>query len=155
MLGNIKSDPNADIRTNIDTPSLGQVVRKTVTFDGSAGNGAVGTVSLFNVTGFVIAKIIARCTTLLAGATATIEVGIAGNTAFIIAQSTGTDVDANEIWHDATPDSTIELASVIKEVVINGSNIILTVATADVDSGVIEFNCFYEPLSAGAVVEAA
>ena len=131
-----------------------KVTRKNVAFDGSAGNGAIGTVALFTVTGTVLVKITPVCTENLVDATATIEVGISGDTATLIAQTTGTDVDANEIWHDATPDADIEAASVMKEFIItNGQDIILTVATAAVSDGTIDFFCFWEALSADGYVE--
>lgn len=142
----------------LDALMLTRRVIKTVTFDGGAGSGAVGIVNLFTVTGGVDVSIEAFCTTLLteAGATATIEVGIAGNTAFIIAQTDAVDIDANEIWHDATPDSTIELTSdASKEVTIHGSDIIATIGAQNVTAGVIIFSMLYTPRTSDGLVEAA
>jgi len=119
-----------------------------VTLDGAAGSGAVGTVSLFTVTGSVIAKVYAICSTNVAGAGATLEVGVTGSTAAIIAQTTGTDIDANEIWHDATPDAGIEASSVATEnVIANGLDIFMTVGTANATGGVLKFICLWKPLS--------
>lgn len=143
----------------IDALNLTKRVTKSVTFDGGAGSGAVGTVNLFTVTGGVDVSLEAFCTTLLteAGATATIEIGISGNTAFIIAQTNAVDIDADEIWHDATPDSTIELTSdASKDITIYGSNIIATIGTQNITAGVIEFSVLYTPRTSGAsLVEAA
>jgi len=120
---------------------------KTITFDGTSGNGAVGTVAIATVTGRVrILRGSAFCSTLIAGATATIELGTANNTAGIIAQTTGTDLDANEFWRDATPEA--EVSAALENLNV-GASIILTVGTAAVSSGVIEFSFYWEPVSIG------
>ena len=125
--------------------------RKTVTFDDD-----VGVITLFTVTGHVAVKLIAVCITNVASAgAANIEVGIAGATSTIIATTVATAVDAEEIWHDATPDAKIELLSVAAEYIItDGSDIILT-PSAQVDSGVIAFYLDYAPLSVDGAVVAA
>ena len=140
--------------------NYGYKVLKTVTFDGSAGKGAIGTINLFTVTGTIRAKLISWCTTNLAEhgdpGGAKVEVGIAGNTALLIAQTEALKVDAGEIWHDADPDSSYELASVAKEFILtNGIDIILTVATDEVTAGVIVFCLEYFALSTDGKAEAA
>lgn len=132
-----------------------QSAEKTVTFDGGSGSGAVGTVNLFTVTGTVSAKVIAVCSTDLAGATATLSVGVTGATAGIIAVSTATDIDTDELWHDATPDSGIEISSVVAEnIIVNGLDIFGTVATAAISAGVIKFICLWKGLSIDGNVDA-
>ena len=112
-------------------------------------NGATsGVTTLYTVTGEVLVRIFGICTTNLAGA-GTLEVGITGNTALLIAQTTGTDLDANELWVDATP-TTIggTLASVTGPFVIpNGLNIIETTASAAITSGQIHYICLWKPFS--------
>jgi hypothetical protein len=137
-------------------------VEKKVTFAGGTANaigdydGTGNPFTIFTVTGSVLVKILAVCETDLAGASATLEVGIAGNTAKLIAQSTATDIDAGEIWHDATPDSKIEASSVLVEnIIANGSDIIGTVATANITAGVIRFVAIWYPLSEGSSVTAS
>ena len=99
--------------TNIGYPSTR--VEKSITFDGGTTNdigdfnGTGNTGNLFTVTGRVALTILAVCTTSLVGASATVEVGTALSTAGLIAQTTGTNIDVNEIWHDATPDASVEL----------------------------------------------
>ncbi|MHA2066817.1 MAG: hypothetical protein ACXABY_20800 [Candidatus Thorarchaeota archaeon] len=133
---------------------------KTMTFDGGTTNdpgdfdGTGNPADLFTVTGTVKVRLLARCTTLLTGASATVEVGTAATTAGLIAQTTGTNIDANEIWHDATPDASVELSSVLTEKIVS-DNIIQTVATANVTAGVIEYTCFWFPLSEDGNVVAA
>ena len=118
---------------------------KTITFDGGAGSGAVGTVAVGTVTGRILLQHLAAfCSTDLAGASATIELGVAGNTAELIAQATATNLDANEFWSAATPETGAAPALVDKLVALN---IILTVGTANVTAGVIEISGFWLPLS--------
>lgn len=135
--------------------SYGAPIRKTVAFDGSSGNGAIGTVNLFKVTGAVRAKITAVCTEDLAGDTATLEVGISGATTSIIPQATATDIDAGDIWHDATPDAKIEDESVAAyKIITDGSDVIATVGTANITDGTIAFLCEWMPVTADGKVEA-
>jgi len=126
----------------------------TKTFSSGAGTGNVGTVALFTVTGCIRGKLIARCTTNMAGATATIEVGVTGSTAGLIAQTTATNLIAPELWNDTSPDKAIELMTTAPEYIING-NIFVTVGTANLTGGVIEFTLLWSPVSTnGAVVSA-
>lgn len=113
--------------------------------------------TLFRVTGDVLVRVFGVCTTLLEGATATLEVGVAGNTAALIAQTTATDIDANEIWSDASPTVGVDtLASVLGPyIVVNGLDIIETVGTADITAGNIYYVCLWRPLSEGSKVESA
>ena len=117
--------------------------------------GAVATHEIFTVTGAVRVKILAVCSTNLAGATATIQLGVAGSTDAIVATTTGTDIDAGEIWHDASPDASIEATSsaISDFTIVNGLDVGYEVAVAALSGGVITFHCWYWPLdSTGAVV---
>jgi len=135
---------------------------KDMTFAGGTTNdpgdydGTGNPATLFTVTGTVLVRLLAVCETSLAGASATLEVGITGNTAGLIAQTTGTDIDVGEIWHDATPDAKVELSSVLSEnILANGSDIIQTVATANLTAGKIKYVAIWYPLSKdGSVVPA-
>jgi len=131
-----------------------------VTFDGGTTNG-IGDVggtdnphTLFTVTGLVEVTIIALVTTDLAGATGTVEVGTATHTARLLAQATGTALDAKDIWHDGTPDATVEVStSYLRQMV--SDDIILTAATADITAGVIRFIVLWNPISSDGNVVAA
>ena len=127
----------------------GGVATKTLTFS----NDGAGTITLFTVTGDVIVKIIATCGILVASAAAgNVEVGIPGTTDGIIATTVATDIDAGEIWHDATPDSGLEALSTMREYIIaNGTDIGITLS-AQVDTGVITFHCIWTGLNGGTVV---
>jgi len=122
----------------------------------SGTTGSVATHEIFTVTGLVRVQIIAVCSTNLAGATATIKLGTENNTAGFIAQTTATDVDAGELWYDATPTTTEDVTStVVLDKVVNGADIGYEVETAAISGGVMTFHCWYAPLdSTGAVVVA-
>lgn len=61
---------------------------------------------------------------------------------------------AKEIWHDATPDQTLELSSVLTQKLIT-DDIIQTVASDAVGSGVIDYYCIWYPLSSESGLVAA
>lgn len=134
--------------------SWGIPVEKTMTFAGGTTNdpgdhdGTGNPATLFTVTGSVRFRLMAVCTTIIAGASATIEVGTTKSTANIIAQTTATNIDADEIWHDASPDNNVETAATIVENVLGGGqDIIQTIATANITSGVILYIVRYLPFS--------
>lgn len=151
-------DPNGN---PILTTDWAASVDKSMVFAGgttndpgdSAGTGNPAT--LFTVTGTVLLRVLAKCTVNLASAGGgTLEVGTALSTAGLIAQTTATAIDANEIWHDATPDSSIEATSVLAQKIVS-QNVIQTVATADITSGAITYTALWYPLSQGASVVTA
>jgi hypothetical protein len=132
--------------TGIRTESrLGSV---EITFDGSAGKGAVGSVSVFTTTGEVlIEQLVPFCTTDLAGATSTLALGVTGATGLFVAATTGTDIDANEFWTSATPTANgVAVPAALSDIAVT-DNVIGTVATAAITSGVIRFDCWWRPLS--------
>lgn len=111
--------------------------------------------TLFNVTGVVACKVIGFCTVnLVSAGGGTLSVGTALSAAGLIASTTATDIDANEIWHDATPDASVELSSVATEKIVF-QNIIETVGTADITAGQIYYLCLWRPLSPDGFVAAA
>lgn len=113
--------------------------------------GAVGAHTLFTVTGNCLVQVFAICDVNLAGA-ATIEVGVAGNIAGILAQiADATDLDDGEIWVDATPE--VGVRALPDPLIVNdGADIILTVGSTAVTAGAIDVYCLYRPLSADALI---
>ncbi len=123
--------------------------RRRITFTGAAGLGAVGTVAIATVTGEVlITHLTARCVTTIVTTTAgEIELGVASNTAELIAQiADAGDLIATEYWNDATPTQVNASDAIVDKVV--AANIILTVGTSPMTAGVIDFSMFWLPLSA-------
>ncbi len=113
------------------------------------GTGATHT--LFTVTGDVFVRIWGVCTVTLTGASATIEVGVAGNTDSLIATETGTDIDINGIYLSATQViGAVSVATIPGPfVVANGLDIIETVKVASVTAGNIYYICLWRPVSEG------
>lgn len=107
--------------------------------------GAVGAHTLFTVTGDVLVRVFAVCSTDVTGS-GTGEVGVTGNTAAFIAQTTGTAIDAGETWIDATPEvGTVAVPATF--IITNGLDILLTIATDTFTAGVVTFYCLWRPLS--------
>lgn len=114
--------------------------------------GAQGAYTIFTVTGDVLFRIMGLCqVSLTSGGVATIELGIAGNTASLIAQTTATDLDQYETWQDAAPEANpgaIDLFGGARQFVIaNGADVIFTIGTADLTAGDVDFHAFWVPLS--------
>ena len=107
-------------------------------------------ISVFTVPGDVVLAIVGVVKTALTTSDAiTAELGVAGVVDTFIAQvADATDLGLNAIWHDATPDATIELESVwVDRIVSNGQDVILT-TTGTVLDGDITFYARWFALSA-------
>ena len=134
--------------------------KKTITFAGATadewGNdgGALDGGVMFTVTGLVMVKMLAACTTLLTGATATLSVGITGDTAIFLPVETATEIDAGQVWLNDAGNATYGIvgeeaaaADNFPEYILNGNDIIMTIATADVETGVLDFYVLWQPIS--------
>ena len=138
--------------------AVGQsVVAKLLTFAGGTANalgdhdGTADPYTIFTVTGTVLARVWGICGDTLVGA-ATIECGITGDTARIIAQiPDATALAVGEVWLDATP--TLKAEAVPAQIILS-NNVILTVGTANITAGNITMYCMWEPVSAGSNVKA-
>ena len=155
-------DTNGRPHRSLD--SFNVAVVKPAAFTGADGSNTRGDdggtsdpFTLFNVTGDVLVRIFGVCTVSLTGATATISVGVAGNTAGLIALETATEIDVNGIYLSATQVSGIVLLSSVTgpHIIINGLDIIETVGTANIETGNIYYVCLWRPLSNDGLVEAA
>ena len=142
----------------VDTVVDGLATRKTHQFALKAIDCTGATpIDVFTVTGDVVLAVIGVVkTTLTTSDAITAEVGVSGDTAKLIAQvADATGLAENEIWHDASPDATIEASSVWNEFLVsNGQDVILT-TTGTVTAGDITFYCKWFPLSADGDVSAA
>jgi hypothetical protein len=139
----------------------GLITRRSITFAGATtdkwGNdtGALDGGSLYTVTGLVFAKLIAVCTTDLASAGGgTLTVGITGATTIFMPSETATQIDKGTIWFNDAANTTYGIigaegaaAGNLPEYAINGVNIILSTATANIESGVLDFYCIWRPIS--------
>jgi len=143
----------------------GIITKKTITFAGATENawgddgGTLDGAAIFTVTGLVFARVLAACTTSLTGDSATIEVGITGDTAIFMPTETATQVDSGQIWLNDAGNTTYAIvgeeeaaADNLPLYLLNGNDVILTVKTANVTAGVLDFYCLWHPVSSDADV---
>ena len=127
---------------------------KSFTFTGAATTGAVGTQTVFTVTGEVeVVELIPICDTDLTSAGGgSISLGVTGNTVLFIAATVATAIDAAEFWFTTTPTANaLAIPAALKNIAIT-DDIISTVTVGDVTAGVIRYMLLYRPISAGALV---
>lgn len=118
---------------------------KTVTFDGGTVSGAIAQETIATVSGAVLLLSGGvHCSTLLTGASATISLGTANNVAGLIDVTTATDIDANDMWRDNSPE--VEIQMTIEDRVIQ-ADMTIDVLTATIDTGVLQFLFWWLPVS--------
>jgi len=127
----------------------GLIISNAVTF-AAATTGATGAHTLFTISGPCIVKVIGVCSADLTGS-GTVEVGLTGNTAVLIAQTTGTTIDKGEFWIDNSPavyetDFTGKLIA---------TDIIETIGTDTITAGTITYYCYWRPMSPTSTCAAA
>lgn len=122
-------------------------------------DGAKAVMPLFKVTGTVLLKIFGVCKATLVGA-GTIEVGMAGNTAGLIAQiANATDLAIGEFWNDATPTELAVglFASVLGPYLVTADGTPTTidekVAGTDITAGGLYYVCLWRPITPDGNVE--
>lgn len=140
----------------------GIITKKSITFAGATANawgndgGTLDGAAIFTVTGLVFAKLIAVCPTGydLTGANGTLSVGISGGTTIFMPVETATQIDGGQLWcNDAGNGTSIIIgeegtaAGNLPEYALCGTDIILTVATANVTGGQLDFYCIWRPIS--------
>lgn len=125
---------------------------KAITY-AAATTGAVGITTLFTVTGVVAARVFAVVSGVDLTGSGTIEVGISGNTAALIAQVSATALDVGEIWNSNTPATVVALQDF--SILAAGTDIIQTIASNTVTAGTLTFYCIWTPISEDGLVEAA
>lgn len=136
-------------------PSNAQVsnhARKVITFDGSAGNGGIGAVNLFTITGQVeILAFIAYCSDgLVSAGGGTLIAGDATTGNALILLTTATALTTGLWWVDATPAANKRgLPAGLKDQLITavGTPLKLTVATGAITAGTLTFDVFWLPIS--------
>lgn len=106
--------------------------------------GAVGATTLWTVTGTIAVRVFAVCGAVDLTGSGTLEVGIAGNTAAIIAQTAATAIDAGEIWYGTNPPTVGVMPSTL---ILSGTNIIQTIGTNTVTAGTLTYYAIWNPIS--------
>lgn len=136
---------------HVPITTLGLTDNKAITYS-ALTTGAVGATTLFTVTGTVALSVFGVVSGANLTGSGTLEVGIAGNTASLIAQTTGTDLDVGEIWIDNAP-ATVELLPSLS--IVSGTDVIQTIGTNTITAGTITYYCTWIPISEdGSVVVA-
>lgn len=128
--------------------------KKRITFAGGTANaigdhdGTSDPFTIFEVTGDVMVSVFAIVKTTLVGA-GTIEVGVVGATAEILGQlADATALSENDVWYvDGFPGLAKSKDQERRSVVAGGLDIIGTIGTANITAGVLDFYCFWRPLS--------
>jgi len=117
----------------------------------TATTGTVAAHTLFTVTGDCLVSVFGVCNTNLTGA-GTIEVGVAGNTASLLAQiADATTLDDGDVYVDAT--TMVGAGAIPATKVINdGADIIMTIGGTAITAGQVNFYLTYRPLSDGASI---
>ena len=147
--------------------NLGLITPKTITFAGATagawGNdgGALDGAAIFTVTGIVKLMLVNRCTTNLAGS-GTHAVGIATATTIYLPTEAAVDINSGDfVMNNATTTAfpifgeQQAAADNFPVYMLNGQDIIMTIGTNDIDSGVIEYYAVWNPISSdGSVADA-
>jgi hypothetical protein len=127
-----------------NTELFGNAFEKTVTF-AAATTGAIGFHKLADVTGMVAVQVIPLCTVNVAG-TGNISIGTTVSEGGIIPITTGTDIDAGELWLDATPDATIEGIGMVGRKIVT-DHIQYRITANTLTGGTIKFVIRWVPIS--------
>lgn len=137
---------------HVPITNLGLLATKSITFS-ALTTGATGATTLFTVTGVVAVRLFGVVSGTDVTGSGTIEAGIAGNTAALLAQTTGTTLDVGEVWIDSSP-ATIEALPAL-QVIGAGQDIIQTIATDTLTAGTLTYYCLWTPISEDGDVVAA
>jgi len=134
-----------DVKTlaNIKGSGGGYLAKKTITLSGAA---VPVTETLFTVTGEVEVIVIGYIDTAVTGTgTLTLEVGVAGATAGLIALTAEAALLIDLIWVDAAP-SVLE-PKPSWSIIANSLDIVHTIRTDAATAGKITYYCWWRPLS--------
>jgi hypothetical protein len=136
--------------------AVAQRVVKRVTF-ATATTGAIAAKELFTVTGMVLATVIPICVgTDLTGAGATIEYGSESDTDLFLGAITATTWDDAEIGINTTPLPYLVMSDTQPNwAYLSEEDIGYEVKVATIDTGVVDWYCYWYPLSDDANVESA
>ena len=128
---------------SVPITGLGLIASKAITYVAGT-TGAVAATTLFTVTGTVAIQVFAVCSGVDLTGSGTLEVGIAGNTAAVIAQTAATAIDLGEIWYGTNPPT---VGVMPNQLIVAGTDIIQTIATNTVTAGTLTYYCLWYPIS--------
>ena len=126
-------------------------VRKTVTFTGGAGAGAVGMVKLFPVTGAVIIeRLVPFCTVDMVSATSSAEIALtdADDASGPYSTTTASAIDAGFLWDRASGDNGWGFDAVsVGSVFVAYKDVCLKITIEDITAGAMRFDVWYRPIT--------
>ena len=145
---------------HLSSANLDQLRRNTATktYTGGASLGQTGTnATIFTVTGeILVAYLVPFCTVNLgeSGASSNLSLGVTNSTALFIASTAALDIDAGDLWVDATPTEVggVALPATLKDVVITDNILTAHTGVGNTNAGAIRFDLYWLPLSADAAV---
>ena len=150
------------VGSQVDNPLVWHIaIKRSSAFTGATTNahgditGTGNPYTLFTVTGDVLIKGIWGIVNVnLTGASGTVEVGVTGNTAALLAQETATELDDGGVFVSATQAVGVApLAASGALIALNdGLDIIETVATTDISAGQIDYYVIWAAAEPGASV---
>lgn len=136
---------------NAITDKDGLILSKAITFVAGT-TGKAGATTLFSITGACIVKLIAVCSVDLdSDGAATIEAGIAGSTAGLIAQTSYSGIDAGKFWID-TSSAIIESDFTGKMIALD---VIQTIAAEALKAGTLTYYLYWRPMTPTSTVSVA
>ena len=133
---------------------------KRVTYTGAANLGQTATnATIFTITGAIkVLHLVAVVATNLgeSAASSTVSLGLTGNVTFFIAATAALDLDAGDLWIDATPTETESVtlpAGMGDDDIVLATTIILTAhaGVGNTNAGAIDFTLRYIPINGGSV----
>ncbi len=145
---------------NVDQINVGGGGLVTKTWNFATQGHVCGSHAMFNITGDVRIKLMAVCTTLLAGggAGAQVSLGYNGALTALIADTTATQIDAGEIWVSSVNAAIAgykNTSLLLDQVVTGHTSIKMNISSASTSTGGLTFYCWWEPITSGAAVTAA
>lgn len=130
--------------------SLGLLQSKAITYVAGT-TGAIGTTTLFTVTGTVAMNVWAICSVDLTG-TGSMSVGVAGSTAALCTAQTASSITAHKVWQGAN----LAIATNVgTNQYITDQSVIQTIGTSTATAGTLTYYCTWVPISADGAVVAA
>lgn len=122
-------------------------LESTWTFAAST-TGAIGSHTLFTVTSNVLLSVFGIIDTSLdSSGGPTIEIGVIGNTAILVAQGTAKNYADGDVYVDGT-DTRVGAAVIPSTFIINdGLDVLLKITGATLTAGVVDFYCLWRPLN--------
>lgn len=149
-------DGNTAVRSYFPYSRYGQIVRKTLTLNGTAGSGGIGSILVFRTTGDVLFLPFATVQSDFSQNLTYVSLGTSGNTASLIGNTAGSSLTTgSNIWLSTTPaQNTLALSSAtLGQGFITNSNIYFHIGS-NATSGTMNLYGFYTPLSTNGSVAA-